>query len=373
MYRIVTHDRFGTPLGEFHQAMAVSRSFALNRSGLLSFDLDINDPKANATLAEHANIVAVYSDEVPTWAGYITGLGWDLPNNKLHVKANSMLQRLSKARMKPAKIVGFASDHFKYIIEDANFEESKGIYLGTSFTGGESLTVEYTADNNYDRLTELLDRTKFEIDLVMESPNHYVLSLYEKLGRDLTTTIVLQSGVDIEGGGFYEEDSQTFANKIIALGKPPDDDNPPEGGYSPEEDWDRKPKGYYTNHDKPRSLNWNRFGLGEEVVEFSDIADIGTLDEMAKQEGLKREQPTRPYTFNLNKRRKLWGTFLPGDYIAVVMPKVRFTGLVVPFRVTGLEINEDGNLMTVTGDIVAGEAAQNLAIYKSAQYGSLVL
>jgi hypothetical protein len=64
---------------------------------------------------------------------------------------------------------------------------------------------------------------------------------------------------------------------------------------------------------------------------------------------------------------------VPGDYIAIAMPKVRFTGMVVPFRVTGIEVNEDGGLLTVTGDVIAGEAAQTLAVYRSAQYGSLVL
>jgi hypothetical protein len=73
-------------------------------------------------------------------------------------------------------------------------------------------------------------------------------------------------------------------------------------------------------------------------------------------------------SFVLTERRDLWGQFREGDILARQIPYYGFNGLVVPFRVLGREISEDTDTMTVAGEVLAGEQAENLNMFRNRQY-----
>jgi hypothetical protein len=364
MIQMLVYDRHSKVLGELNGVNNVSRSYVLNKSGALTFTIGMRHPKAKVELLDHGNIIIVYSDILPTWQGFITRLNWSGEN--INVTATSIEQRLGRRRTRPTKITNEAAGyHFAHLVNEANAREHTGIYLDTVYNGGPNLTLEYQSEKTYDKIDELITMAKMDWRLVMEVPGHWMLSLYERYGRDLTGQVAIIAGVDTSDAPEYDEDTVDYVNDVTAVGKPPDDSGH-QGEYTPEEDWARKPKAYFTD-----PVQIDKHGLSEEVIELSETDDIATLLTAATAEGVKRSQPSKPVSLSLNMKRGLWNQFEEGDTVVLHIPNYRFSGLAVPFRVLGREVNEDQSVMALAGEVVVGDAATTLNMYQNMNYGTV--
>lgn len=359
-------DRYGVPLGEIDRPTNVSRSFALNKSGTLTFDLSINHPKAIPDFIKKGNIVVCYSDETGTWSGYIVKVDWH--GYTLSVTCWSIEQRLGERRTEPIKFKHAAyGEIFRYLINTANLKGPTGLQVGDVYMGGSRTELDIGAENIYQKLTDVCDKSTFEYEILMLQPGIWEMSLYQKRGSDLTDSLVFIVDFDTDGDTEYTEDWTTFANSILAVGKQPEEGQSRGGGdgNSPDDGWSTRPKALFTDLDSV-----GRYGLAEDILEVEDVSDVATLQERARQEVDKRKHPRRTLSFSLTQRRDLWGQFEEGDIVAVHVPNYGFSGLVVPFRVMGREITEASSTMRVAGEVLDGEQAQTLKMFSQTHYGS---
>jgi hypothetical protein len=215
----------------------------------------------------------------------------------------------------------------------------------------------------YDKLVEVANLALYEWHVDMIVPGAWTISLYERLGRDLTDTVIIMYGLDSNGVPDYREEVTTFANSITYVGKVPIGDSPGPFTRDPSVEWERRPKATYTDWDSV-----GQYGLSEDTVEVQDISDPNTLMALARRDVELRKFTHRTLTFPLNRERGLWSKFADGDVVCVHLPFYMFGGAAVPFRVLGRQINEDTETMTVTGEVVVGAKAQALSMYRQAHY-----
>lgn len=364
MFVIRTFNIHGECLAELQNAYNLSASWLLNKSGQLTFDLPSNDSKVSEANLHMGNNVAVYFDNFPTWTGYITNRDWG--QDVVSVTAQSTLQRLGQRRTGSIKLTNqTATEVFKFLITEANSKQHTGIFVSTTYEGGKTYSYDYQGDNIYDKVGTLLDDSKLEISLTMEQMGVWLLSLEEKIGADLTGSIHVRQEIDMVGAADFQEDNTAFANSIIALGKSPSSSN--SNNNSSGDDWGGRPKGQFID-----IASVSEDGLAEDVVDYSDITDVATLATLAEQQVQIRKYPKRTITFNLNTLRGLWGTFFLGDKITVICPFYSFGGLVIPVRVTGLQVTIDTSTedLAVTADVINGIDAISLDYYKAFQWNN---
>jgi hypothetical protein len=352
MFRIVTHDRLGRPLGELDRATNVSRSYALSKSTQLTFDVSLSDPKCTAELLRFNNIIIVYSDVWPTWSGFIKARTWS--EDTLTITCDSIENRFQKRLTDDYEELEDeqAGDIFYMLLTDANRIDPTGIVAGTVFNGGTPLTMTISREVVYNKLQELVEASKLEWRVNIVSTGAWQMDFLERIGRDLTSDIVVVQGLDMAGPPDLQEDGTDYANSVIAV------------GTDEELDAEDQPEAEYTDWEAA-----GREGLAQAVVTFDSEDDEGVLSELARKEVWKLRAPKRTLSFALTNRRGIWGQFDVGDYICVVLPYYGFTGMVVPLRVTGIEVSEDQDIVTVAGEVVVGEEVLSLDMYKNAQWG----
>ncbi len=362
MLLLRAYTRFGEPLAELNKAFNISAGYSLNGGRNLTFDISRTDPKATATILHRHNLIIAWSDEVEPWCGYIVRRAWQ--PDAISVTCHPVAARLNQRRTQPMKLENQpAGSLFYHLINDANRREFTGIGVGSVFSGGPNYTMEFQAEGIYDKLGELMDLTKCEYTISLLYPGMWQADLYERVGRDLTDTVAIIGGIDTDGMPQYEEDDTEFANSILAVGKAGEGSgNNPSG---PEAEWERRPKAEYTDWDSV-----GEEGLSEDVLDVSEVENVDTLMRMAHEEATTRARPRIPTSFNLNRKRLLWSKFTDGDIVCLQIPYYGFTGLAVPYRILGREINEEAGSMTIAGEVVEGERAQLLSMYANFHYGT---
>jgi hypothetical protein len=352
MFRITIHDRRGEPLAELERATNVSRSYALSRSTQLTFDLSRLDPKCTAELLRFNNVVVVTSDVWPSWSGFISARGWG--EDTVSVTCESIENRFQKRLTDVWEELEdeLAGDLFYLLLNDANHLDPTGIVAGSVFNGDMGYSMTITRERVYDKLQELVDMTKMEWRVQMQYPGAWLMDFLERIGEDKTDSVVIFQGEDMEGAPDLQEEGLEYANSVIAV------------GYDEELDEDDQPEAEYTDWEAV-----GREGLHQIVVNFEAEADEAALSTLARKEVWKRKAPRRTLSFALNNKRSLWGAFQVGDYICVVLPYYGFSGMVVPLRVQALEVNEDEDVCTVSGEVVMGEDAMALNMFKNTHFG----
>lgn len=363
-YRLTVWSRRGQLRAELNEASSVNRSYAISRSATLTFSILVSDPKATEENLRRDNVVLVESlVGLPTWKGYITDTL--TVGDTITVTAQSTEQKLGRRRLGFGRTLSLEGKTAGYIVsllvDDANSDGHTGISKGELFMGGKTFSYRYTADKIYETLSEVVEAAELDYRVEHLSPALSLFHLYERWGRDLTDTVVVGEW-DLVGDPEWAVSNSNYANKIIAVGDLPPDTQLGEG----EDEWAARPKAVYTDP----SVSDENEELSEDVLECPGVSDLTTLLTLAKAEASRRKHPIYSLHFRMNNARSLWALFEPGDTICIQKPFYAFTGMVVPFRVLGYEVDEETSTLTVAGEVVVGERAASLAMYTRAHYGS---
>ena len=360
MINIDVLSRTGTPLADLTKcARNVNYAHSLNGGRPLTFDLPLNDAHAAEQYMRKRNLVVVYSDEVEPWSGYIVRSSFAGPNVSYLV--HPIIARLDERKTRPTKMENLpAGVIFNNLMTQANGRAPTGLIIGTVFGGGKPYTLEMGTEGIYQKLGDLIDLTKYEYVVEMVYPGLWEVSLYERYGQDLTASVCIEYGMDTDDDPSYDEDMTEFANAIIAAGKPPENTN---SNSDPTAEWNQRPRAEF--------IDWASVGddgYAEDVLELPEITDSAMLREKAHEEVERRKNPKLLLGLTLNRKRKLWSKFRDGDIVAVHMPTYGYTGLVVPYRILGREIDDDSATMAVAGEVVVGKEAEALSLFKQALY-----
>lgn len=360
MFVVRTYNKLYQLQAEFQNASAIQGGFGVSKSGQLTFQIPMSDPKCTSSNLAFNNIVTVESDELEPWDGNIVDQEED--GNFLTITANSIVQRLGSRRTDNITFTNkTAGEVATAILAEANHIVSTGIGVGTIFDGGPHYTLTYNFDNTYTRLTELAGTSLYEFRVRREGGvlGTWVLDFVEKLGADKTASVLLIYGEDIDGAASYKKDNTLWANYITAFGKSPSSAS---AGTSLN---DTRPHVTYAD--------WVAIaddGLSQDTIENPNTSSTDTLLRLAKQAVDKRRRPLRTLAITLNRKRGNWANFSDGDIIQVQLPSYDFTGIAVPFRVLARDVSYDLGSMAITGEVMDGEEALLLDMYTKTIYGS---
>jgi len=315
--------------------------------------MSVEDTKCTEANLDYNNLIGVYSDEFEPWWGYV--VEHSQTGGQMAITCHHILHRLGRRLTRPGKMENVtAGAIFRFLLGEANREESCGINLGEVFDGGKVYTMEFEYESIYDKIQDLLEMSGCYLQMETIRPGLWELSLVEKVGRDLTDTVVFYRGIDFDGKPEMRGDNTQFANRVFALGQ-----------HEESSDETERPIGEYTD--------WNSVqdeGLSELPIEVSDVSDRHTLDVLARAEVNKRLKAYYTIPITLNRKRELWSKFTDGDIVCVYLPGYMFKGAVLPMRILGREPNEAKGIMVVAAEVVRGEQAQLLSMYKNSHYGT---
>jgi hypothetical protein len=183
------------------------------------------------------------------------------------------------------------------------------------------------------------------------TPHLWGFNLYQRLGTDKTKDVVLIWGKDIEGEPQYTEDEQDMCNACWAIG----------GGQT----WDDRPKVYY--EDLQSILV---YGLHEDTVEFDDVTSLDTLHTHAVNEVQTRNKPRRTLKLDINNSRGYFASIREGDIVSAYIPEYGFSGLYVPIKVLGREMNEENEVITLAAEIVERRTSNGFDMQNNYIWGS---
>lgn len=356
IYVVRVYDRGYSLLAELEHASEVQAGFGISKANTLTFKVPMFDTvKVTDPNFSFGNFVTVESDEVEPWDGDIVGMEFD--GDYLSITAYDVVQRLGRRR---STAVSFKDKHAgeiaAHIIAMANQHSPTGLGAGNVYYGGPNYTFDFNYDSLYERLTELATQSKMEFKIRRQAVGVWTVDFTERLGLDKTASVVFVYGEDIEGNPNYNKDITHKCNSIMAFGKAPENASG---------DGDHRPKVSYKDN-----ADIAQYGLFEDTVEFPEISDTTTLLRLAQQEVERRKRPVRTLTFTLNRKRGNWAAFEDGDIVAIQLPLYDFTGVVVPLRVMGRDINYSAGTMEIAGTVVDGEEALLLDMYKYSIYGA---
>lgn len=359
--QVTVHSKDGVPLGEMHDLISMRRSWLLGKSGQCVFEIWAGHPKDTYELLRKHNIVVVLSNRLKPWKGYITSV--TQTGDIKTVTCTSELQMLGRRR---TDVVDYedepVGDIYSDLINRANAHGATGLYVGSVFTAGKNHSLQVRRENVYDKLQELIEDTKLELEVVYVNPAASLLHLREKVGQDRTDSVCIIGGFDTSQDPDYEEDmGSEHANVITGVGSVDEEEEIPEG----EDEYDYRPT--FTHSD------WEsvaEYGITEDTEEYSDVTDEDAVEELVRESVAVRSSESRKLGLATVEKRELWGQFYEGDVIAAQLPHYGFTGLAVPVRVSGLEVDEESAALTITGDVVTGAKAHTLAMFRFMHYGS---
>ncbi len=355
----------GVLLAEIQRPEKVNYSLVLNKAGQLTFSIPLNHNKGRRKYLDYGLVVVRYSDSVSAWSGYIVNISWS--PNAVEITRMGIEYLLTQRIAEPLKFKQApAGEIFRHLLNKANAKTQTGLNVGDVWMGGSLTDMAIGTEDIYSKLTELVESTKTEYRVLMLQPGIWEISLYERVGSDLTDTVVIIMGRDTAGEVSYSEDWGTFANSILAVGKQPEDSGGTGGGGEEEDGWAKRPKVWYTDEESVSA-----YGLSQDILDVSEATLVTALLLKAQQEVEKRKLPKRVLGFSLIGVPALWGKFQEGDIVCCHVPDYSFGGMVVPVKIMARGIDESTRTMSVVGEIIAGAEAVTLKMYLSSAYGGV--
>lgn len=225
-YRIVVQNATGTKLGEFDTFKNLKINKRLNNYGTCSFDIPVNDPKADSLVALRLYTVWIYREDddgsLLIWAGEMASRSGSLTsdtNNWVTINCFDWLEILNSRFTVYEKIYdnedagAIAQD----LIETTNAD---GSYGDTGITIG---TIEATVNrdreyHNQNIMQAIIDLSSIELGFDFEITNNRVLNIKSLIGEDKTDSVVFEYGHNIASGTILEDFSK-ITNRSIVLGE----------------------------------------------------------------------------------------------------------------------------------------------------------
>lgn len=219
-YQIKVRDKSGNILGEFQNWLSLTFSKKLNGVGECSFSVPTTDTKLLTLTSLRNYETLIYRDKTLVWAGEQAYRQSNLTQNGLRetsVHSYTFLEQLNQ-RFTAAIKTFSATDAGQ--IAWTLINDSQTLTDGDYGITQGSIPATVNRDRTYEyknvmeaiiQLTEVLNGFDFEIT------DSKVFNVFARKGNDLSQSIVLEWGTNIESLGI-DEDFKTPTNEAIVLG-----------------------------------------------------------------------------------------------------------------------------------------------------------
>lgn len=225
-YRIKVKNGTGTLIGEFDVFRNLKINKRLNNYGTCSFEIPVNDSKANTLVALRVYTVWVYREEDGTsllvWAGEMATRTGKLDgdgNNWITINCYDWLEQLA-SRYTVAEKEYTNTDAGAIAWDLIDTTQNDGSYGDFGITEG---TIEATVNldriyHNQKIMDAIIELSNREDGFDFELTHTKVFNVSALIGTDKTATVVLEYGRNIQGGTILE-DFTSITNRAIVLGE----------------------------------------------------------------------------------------------------------------------------------------------------------
>lgn len=225
MSQIIVFDRSGKRIG-FLRA-SVQRWWTLNEYGQATFEISVNDPKANAKYLRFGNWILIRHPKLPDWGGVIdTPRDWDYSRGVITVTAYGGEYLLSFRRPESGEhaqvLNGSPGANFTEIIAIANRAEDLNIRIGEIEDEKEARETKLIATNPsglYDDVVALAEDAGFDWDIspALDSNGRMYWKANWRKHRGKTRTFVLQDTLHLTGDLSLSEQGKII-NDLLVVG-----------------------------------------------------------------------------------------------------------------------------------------------------------
>jgi len=223
------------------------------------------------------------------------------------------------------------------LLEDANNEHDTGIVLGSIWPGGDNLQTEHHFTPLLEVLTQQLLNDQYtpyayEIVSTVESGKIvFTIDFYEKLGRDLSDSVIWMEGENFNVTEFAYRGP--IINQYTAVGK----------GST----WDdTRPVATTTDIDSRA-----KYDLRQQAEIFSEILEKGTCSTIA---ATHLDQQREPWIHLVGEEFDVdpatYASHHTGDIIRAILPSYGFGGVDVNVRIMTREYNFATNTCSVVAE-----------------------
>lgn len=324
--------RSHTKLADIEMLSSVQRSFALNGIGQARLVTSAKSPLYAAGIIEVGNIITITGDTgIAPWGGWITRL--DQTAQDLTITCKEMAYVFSRRRLGKSEFFPYKSpaDLVKqltaqtnpFVITDAASSDTTTPFSKEfHFTGGAAALKRLPIDTGVDWWVQIL-------------PNGQGVLHTGNRGQDLTESVIFAEGTNIVDPVTYSRDGEALINNVIFVGR---------GDGA----WETAPHKESTDH-----ASVTQFGLYAAVNVRYDVVHASELGDVSRRYLERNSRPVETLDFHLANVNGIWGQFGVGDTVTIYLPSFGPTGLNVPARIVGLEIDEyNDNPLRVLSQII---------------------
>jgi hypothetical protein len=328
--RIRIFDRTGSPVAEFRAS--AKRSYVVGDTGRLQFQYPARKTDVvNEDVLVFGNWILVQNSVLPPWIGVLdTPRTWSSRN--VVVSAYTP-ERAFGWRIGPLEevLTGSAGTIFEKLLQKVNIAEPTILRAGSIWRGGtqRQMTVNPSPLNEY--LQELWERSGEDYTWGASITADGKLLVYGHwfpfLGAE--TGVLLHEGIgggNIEATGTVLVEDGPIVNSVFAYG---------EG-----ETWQSKPNVTVT-----QAPSVGKYGLRQEGVEYSGVADMTTLQENGKQHVLEFRRPARSFSVTAINVGDTFKHIKLGNIFTLQLQSVGFTdgqtGYTSRVRIVGMSFNPE--------------------------------
>jgi hypothetical protein len=209
--------------------------------------------------------------------------------------------------------------------------DSLGLTSWDAEETGPAIDIEPRGGDLCDDVIRSLTRFGYQWRVKADTMDERAFQFYQRLGYDLSRSVLLSEGMDIPHGGFrVSADLWTVANSIV--------------GISGQSDW-RDSNGYQADNDRSIRELGRRY---EEVIAYNGATSRSTLVPLVKADLAEMSMPKDIAEIVVTDQNNVWETFREGDTVAV---SVAAANVYAPFEVDIRSLNMSTGLMTLAGRI----------------------
>lgn len=316
-FRIVLHDRNGTPRGELHRVRKATWSWVLNGEGAAEIVISTSDPRVTVDLMTRAPLIVIYSD-AGNWGGVLKReVHQNGPELALRAWSNERLLR-SRITQKTRSLDGYTNGAIaEALLLEANATWPTGIEVGYIYMGGTAHYYEIHYDDLLKRFQEMAATDDHDFEVTWDRK----LNWYERKGSD-KPNVVLAEGRNVVRWPRYSYSEDEIVNCQVCIG----------AGAT----WGQKL--IATAQD---SNSQNTYGFWQRADDYGHISEQTTLDLRAATLLANRKEPQRVLDLTIVDRPGgLWKNFAEGDRVRVILPSYHFgAGVDEMVRVLAREVD----------------------------------
>lgn len=279
----------------------------------------VTDPFSSNAILDVGRIVMINSTAgVTPWGGWITRIEENKAALTITCKEMAYIfsrRRLGKSEFFPYKTANQLAGQLTaltspFVINssdnaDTNLPFSKEFH----FTGGMAALRRLPYDTGVDWWVEMM-------------PNGQGVLHTGNRGIDKTETALFSEGLNILDDATYTRDGEELINDTVFIGR---------GDGA----WEVTP-----HQEKADHLSITQWGLYQATNVRYDVVHASALSEIAKRQLSRKSRPRELLDFYVQNSAGIWGLAGEGDTITVQMPSFGPSGLNVPARIVGREVDE---------------------------------